>query len=110
MIKRVWMIYDLGFDGDYSRLYKWLDSVGAKECVMGGATFMWDFHTETEDREEVFQELLHEIPVDVEENPSTRIYAITKVNDNIVGRFLFGNRKTAPWYGISHHEVDGEDG
>lgn len=110
MVKRVWLIYDLGFDGDYTKLYEWLDNIGAKECVLGGATFMYDFRTETEDRDDVFQELEHDIPVDNEANPSARIYAITKVGDNIIGRFLFGNRKTAPWYGSSHHEADGEDG
>lgn len=110
MRKRVWLIYDLGFDGDYKRLYEWLDNIEAKECVMGGATFMYEFHTETEDRDVVFRELEQEIPVDIEANPSTRIYAVTKVGDNILGRFLFGNRKTAPWYGSSHHEADGEDG
>lgn len=110
MLRRVWLIYDLGFDGDYSRLYDWLDRIGAKECVMGGATFMFDFQTEDDNRDKIFKELESEIPVNIEENPSTRIYAITKAGESIVGRFLFGNRKTAPWYGISHHEAGDEDG
>lgn len=110
MRKRVWLIYDLGFDGDYTRLYDWLDRKDAKECVMGGATFIHNFQTELDNRDAVFNELEQIIPVDVKENPSSRIYAVTMIGDNIVGRFLFGNRKIAPWYGCSHHEADEEDG
>lgn len=110
MVRRVWLIYDLGFDGDYTRLYEWLDNHRAKECVIGGATFMFDFQIDDEDRDEMFRQLKDAIPVNPDENPGTRIYAITMIGDNIVGRFLFGNRKTAPWYGSSHHEEEEEDG
>ena len=110
MSKRVWLIYDLGFDGDYTKFYKWLDNINAKECVMGGATFMYEFQTETENRDDVFEEIKNAIPINVEENPSTRIYAITMVENNIVGRFIYGNRKSSPWYGMSLNETENEDG
>ena len=51
MRKRIWMFYDLGFDGDYTKLYEWLDRLKAKECVLGGATFFFDFTTQNEDKE-----------------------------------------------------------
>ena len=109
MFKRVWMVYDLGFEGNYAALYRWLDDIGAKECVMGGATFMFDFHN-THDREAAFKELEDALPVDLEDNPGSRIYAIISLDDNTVGRFLIGRRKTAPWYGSSHNEPEDEDG
>ena len=109
MRQRVWLIYDLGFDGDYTRLYKWLDEIGAKECVMGGATFMFDFHND-DDKHEMFHELDSAIPINLQENPSTRIYAITKIGEDMVGRFLYGRRKTAPWFGSSNNEDNEEDG
>lgn len=112
---RVWLIYDLGFDGDYTRFYEWLDSKDAKECVMGGATFMSTFHVAVDGdnervRDQAFHELEQMIPVNMEENPSTRIYAVMQVKGETYGRFLFGNRRIAPWYGSSHHETDKEDG
>jgi len=110
MKRRVWLIYDLGFDGDYKRLYNWLDEQEAKECVVGGATFEYDFASNGDNRDEMFDELKNIIPVNIDENPSTRIYAITTVQDGIVGRFIYGNRKTAPWFGSNHHETDEEDG
>ena len=29
---RFWLSYDLGINGDYDGLYRWLDRQGAKEC------------------------------------------------------------------------------
>ena len=110
MEKRVFLIYDLGFDGDYSRLYRWLDELGAKECVVGGATFLFDFQCDVEDRDEMMAELKRNIPINIEESPNARIYAITKAGDISFGRFLFGSRKVAPWYGMSRNETDEEDG
>lgn len=109
MRKRIWMFYDLGFDGDYTKLYEWLDRLKAKECVLGGATFFFDFTTQNEDKEELFQELKNSLPQEIIDNPSARIYIIFSAGGNTFGRFLLGKRKVAPWFGCNHHENDEED-
>lgn len=109
MKKRIWIIYDLGFDGDYTKLYEWLDRQDAKECVIGGATFFFDFAAQEEDKDVLFQEIKSSLPHDISENTSARIYIIFSVNDVMVGRFLFGRRKVAPWFGCNHQETEEED-
>lgn len=32
MIKTIWLSYDLGVQGDYEGLYRWLDNKKASEC------------------------------------------------------------------------------
>jgi hypothetical protein len=91
--KRVWLSYDLGLRGDYSALYEWLDTKGAKECGDSIATFQSD---RTRD------ELSEELSGLLSETPRARIYLISKDG----GKFLFGKRKAAPWAGYSEAAVE----
>jgi hypothetical protein len=50
---RFWLSYDLGIEGDYAPLYRWLDNVSAKDCGDSLATFLSD-----KTREQIGTELI----------------------------------------------------
>ncbi len=96
MKKAVFISFDLGVKGDYEGLYRWLDSLDAREC--GESVAFLNF--------EVKRDLLSEIraslegSIDVESR--TRVYVIFMGKDQkMKGRFLFGQRKAPPWTGFA---------
>lgn len=97
---RYWISFDLGLMGDYSLFYRWLDSMGAEECGSGLATF-----TSTYSRDQ----LESEIRTVSSFSPRARIYIISKQDENIVGKFLAGGRKAAPWAGFAERSINVED-
>lgn len=97
--KAVWLSYDLGLRGDYSGLYAWLDTHGAREC--GDATAF----LETDTAGDVGEWLRQELSQHVKLSPKDRIYAIYHEGPKIKGKFISGGRKRAPWEGYGQHEV-----
>ena len=98
---RYWVSFDLGLMGDYSQFYQWLDSIHAEECGPGLATF-----TTSKTRDELEAEL-QGVRVN---SPRARFYVISKNHDgNLVGKFLAGGRKAAPWSGYAERSSDVED-
>jgi len=102
------MSFDLGVKGDYEGIYRWLDSHQAKEC--GDTVALFYFEPKTGN-------LPSEIEASVKESVNidsrTRIYIIFLGKDrSMKGRFLFGQRKAAPWTGFAPTgptEDDGDD-
>lgn len=95
--KAIWISYDLGLKGDYTSLYSWLDSVKAKECGDSMAFFMKEFDSD------IVKSLASEIQTRVNIQPKDRIYLIYKDDrtGKMKGKYLFGNRKRAPWEGFA---------
>lgn len=98
--KTFWMSFDLGLNGDYEGLYRWLDSHNALECGDCIAVIK-DFEYEDE-----FLEYLHK---SLRENVrfregKDRVYVIFKEDktNKIKGKFLIGSRKVSPpWKGYA---------
>lgn len=102
----VWLSFDLGVRGDYEGFYKWLDSKSAIEC---GDNFAF---LQLEHSGDIAEELKHEIEANVEITPKSRVYIIYRSDDHetkLKGKFIFGNRKAAPWVGYAVHEEQVEE-
>lgn len=95
--KLVWIVFDLGVSGDYEGLYRWLDSRGAKECGPSVAVMEYEGKGRA-----VVDFVTDEIKKNVTVDSNTRIYIIYRDDDDSVhGKFIFGGRKRAPWFGYS---------
>lgn len=103
--RAIWLSYDLGLRGDYSGLYAWLDTHGAREC--GDATAF----LETDTKQDITVWLHEELTQHVKLAPKDRIYAIYHEGLKMKGKFISGGRKRAPWEGYGQQEVaeDTED-
>jgi hypothetical protein len=95
MKRAVFLSFDLGVKGDYEGLYRWLDSLGAKEC--GDSLAFLFFEAKSDLPAEIKASLKKAIEVD----SRTRIYAIFMDDKRMKGRFLFGQRKAPPWTGFA---------
>lgn len=94
MKKTVYLSYDLGFDGDYEGLYRFLDQHQATECGSSLARFTYNYITDLK------AELTKELETHISVTPKVRIYIIFKNGDDIMkGIWLYGNRKNPPWAG-----------
>lgn len=93
----VWLSYDLGITGDFTGLYQWLDTHHAIECGNSAAFIKFDYE------EDFFTEIKSNMGEFVKVKSTDRIYVIYKdvENNRTIGKFLFGNRKTAPWAGYA---------
>ena len=100
----VWISYDLGIRGDYQGLYAWLDSHKAKEC--GDSVALLKFqHTGP-----LHERLKAELKTKLETDKRTRIYVIYQdANNRVVGRFLFGGRRSGAWTGYAPSQSDTVD-
>ena len=88
------MAFDLGVKGDYEGLYRWLDAQKARECGDSLALFYY------ESKRDLPAEIEASVKESVDVDARTRIYIIFMGKDQKVkGRFLFGQRKVAPWAG-----------
>lgn len=99
MKKTFWISYDLNLKGDYPGLYSWLDAIGAKECGDSIAFISKEYP----DDDDFIEALKKEIQENIQINKSDRIYLIhfDDKTEKIKGRYLFGNRKRAPWEGFA---------
>jgi hypothetical protein len=107
MKKTVWMSFDLGVKGDYEGLYRWLDSRQAKEC--GDSVALFYFEPKT------VEDLPSEIEASVRESVNidsrARVYIIFLGKGRLAkGRFLFGQRRVAPWTGFAPNGPTEDDG
>lgn len=96
--QRYWLSYDLGVRGNYSGLYEWLDSKGARECGDSLATFMSDRTSDELGKE--LRKLVNDA--------KARAYLIgpDQESGRAIGRFVLGKRKSAPWAGYFSAAVD----
>lgn len=107
MRKFIWLSFDLSLNGDYERLFRWLDERSAKECGDGLACFYFDFRTENE-KEELTSSMKSNIEI---KEGKDRLYAVWERTDGRTrGSFLVGARKRAPWEGAFGRFSDDLDG
>lgn len=98
MVNRIWVSYDLGVDGDYEGLYRWLDAHEAVECGDSCASLLWSKATGGID---------HSIKLDLKKavklRNRDRVYLIFQDAQNkYKGKFIIGGRKkSAPWTGYA---------
>jgi hypothetical protein len=93
MKSSVWLSYDLGVQGDYESLYAWLDKHEAVEC---GDSLAYFNYTHNND---LVAALRLELPKVMKITPKARIYVIRQHQGTAKGKFVFGNRHSAPWAG-----------
>jgi len=100
-----WISFDLGVKGDYEGLYSWLDTCGAKECGTGTAALHFEW------RSDFLAELKEDLGGNVELSKHDRVYVIWREGAKMKGRFIFGQRKAAPWsgYGVQQPQGDEEE-
>lgn len=93
----IWISYDLGVQGDYSSLYTWLDTHGAKEC--GDSLAFLNYEHSGSIKQKLINELKNAMTID----KRTRIYVIYRDADTNKnkGAFIFGGRRESPWTGYS---------
>lgn len=114
MKQSVFLSYDLGFQGDYPRLYEWLDSHNAAECGDSFCRFDYDFTTvrqveSDEDTQAMVKEIRKDLIDSVNISNTDRVYLVSeffvKGQKRMAGIFLIGKRKQAnPWDGASKKE------
>lgn len=103
--------YDLGVDGDYKKLYKWLDANHAKECGDSVCMIPFQFATITqmtsdEDTRNALKEIYNSLKnADIEFRLNDRIYVSSdfywKGSKSLKGGFIIGKRKPNPWDGFA---------
>ncbi|MEK6152141.1 hypothetical protein WIW50_02720 [Flavobacteriaceae bacterium 3-367] len=113
MKKTIWISYDFGLKGDHEGLYRWLDENNAEERGYGMALIKnFNFPKKyISDRrtDEIFTSVIKKQIKDYTKiEKGDRIYMIWKGIDDskLKGKFLFGNKKNAPWTGYSQGDND----
>ncbi len=109
MIVHLVISFDLGLKGDYSNLYSWLDQHDAIECGNGLAALAYD--AKDTSFEKTYEQLKMELQEKIQIDKTDRLYMIMKdtADGMMKGKFLFGNRKRAPWEGHFMQEPDKAD-
>ncbi len=97
-MRRYWISFDLGFQGDYQPLYEWLDRNQAKECGDSVATFV-----SKQSREHIAKELSTLLNG---KKKSPRVYIVSMEKG---GKFVLGKRKPAPWKGYAEVESGSDE-
>ncbi len=103
-MKIFWISFDLGVQGDYEGLYRWLDAHDAQECG-DNVAFIKKYEYTGDLRENLKKELEGSIEI----NQKTRIYVIHEDSGKVKGKFIFGNRKRPSWTGYAPELVQEED-
>lgn len=104
MKQGIWISYDLGIKGDYPSLYTWLDEHKAKECGDSLAFLNYEY------KADLFGELKKDLENVIDLKNGDRLYVIFKGEDNYIGKFLRGSRKSTPWAGYSPSKEEIVDG
>lgn len=100
----VWLSYDLGLQGDYEGLYKWLGEWGAEECGDSVAYFKYPY------KNDLAGEMAKDLKAEVRLSSRARLYLIYKDDDaQLRGRFLVGARRRPPWAEYALEDVVSED-
>jgi hypothetical protein len=102
MTTKLWISFDLGINGDYERLYTWLDNHHAKEC---GDNFAFiEKYAYTGDLTAYLKKDLFK---NVKLRKSDRVYMFATTP--LKATFIFGGRKRAPWTGYGITGISGLD-
>lgn len=112
MKQLVFLSYDLGFQGNYPELYKWLDAHKAQECGDSFCRFIYEFKsiradvTSEAETMAMVREIRSDLTSVVHFSNTDRVYMTSeffmKGKKQIGGIFLVGKRKqTNPWDGAA---------
>lgn len=112
MVKQnIMLSYDLGVDGDYKKLYQWLDEKQARECGDSVCMITYPFSTieqlsSDDDTRKALQEIYGSLKSSgIEFKLNDRIYVASefpwKGSKELRGGFVVGKRKPNPWEGYS---------
>lgn len=107
-MKRVWMSYDFGIDGDYDGLFAWLDGLKALECGDGCCSFEIEVGNQ-EPSDAVLKAMKKNR---IKFRAKDRIYLIwRRASGSVTGKFIAGSRRRAPWsgYAVQASEEDSDD-
>mgnify|MGYP003293161020 FL=1 len=110
MVKAVWLSYDLGAQGDYESLYRWLDNLGALECGDSIAYFKYMVGTDVTD-DNFIETLKNDISSNIQLTKRSRFYVIwrKKSSNKVSGKFIIGNRSASPWEGFGDKATTEEE-
>ena len=101
---RVWLSFDLGVQGDYEGLYRWLDGRKAVECGDSMTSFM------AESDADLPGKIKESLEAQVAFSKKARLYLIYKKKDQgYSGKFIIGGRKASPWQGFAEASSAEED-
>jgi len=93
----IWISFELGIDGDYENLYRWLDAHNAVECG-DNLAYIKKYQYNTD----LLKEIKPDLKTNVKLRKKDRIYLLFKREDGAhAGRFIFGGRKPSPWEGYA---------
>jgi len=96
--KSFWLSYDFGLRGNYSGLFNFLDNWNAIECGNGLAYFVYE-NAKLLENDRLIEKIKLELKGLINPSEKDRIYIIWKDGNKVRGKFLFGSRKQAPWFG-----------
>ncbi|MBI4645118.1 MAG: hypothetical protein HY738_00635 [Bacteroidia bacterium] len=102
-ITKLWISFDLGVNGNYEAMYRWLDNHGALEC---GDNFA--FIPKYKYQGIVLDYLRRDIERNIRLRKGVdRIYMFS--SSPLKASFVVGNRKRAPWTGYGVSGISGLD-
>lgn len=109
--QKLLLSYDLGIDGDYMKLYKWLDANKALECGDSVCMINYNFTTITQicsedDTRKALKEIYNSLKrAEIEFRLNDRIYVASDFywqgTKSLKGGFIVGKRKPNPWDGFA---------
>lgn len=110
MVKALWLSYDLGAQGDYESLYRWLDNLGALECGNSVAYFQYEVRKDITD-DGLIEKLKSDIASNVQLTKRSRFYVVWRniSSNKVSGKFIIGNRSANPWEGFGDKESTEEE-
>lgn len=99
----IWISFDLGVQGDYEGIYRWLDERSALECGDSLAGLNYEYSGDLLDQ--LHDDLKDKINI----NNKTRIYVIRLEAGKMKGKFIFGARRQPAWTGMAAGNAQEED-
>ena len=100
---KLWISFDLGANGDYEAMYRWLDNQHALECGDNFA-FIPKYKFEGDIRTYLKRDLIKNIKL---RKPMDRVYMFSTAP--LKAAFVVGGRKRAPWIGYGIAGIGGLD-
>ncbi len=99
----IWISFDLGVQGDYEGIYRWLDEKSAIECGDSLAFLNYKYSGD------LLKKLQADFKSAISVDKKTRIYVIRLENGKMKGKFIFGSRRQPAWTGMAGGNGQEED-
>jgi hypothetical protein len=102
----IWLSFDLGVTGDYEGMYRWLADHSAEECGDRVALVRIDSVQFPNFPDDLMADIAGVVEIDPKK---TRIYIVWKGEEKLKGRFIYGQRRQAPWSGYGNVKEQADD-